>query len=346
MDITANRFLKIILFLLALLALGWLVVQLSSIILIFVIGALLSYILDPIASFLEYKGLSRTGATAVIFIILALILVTIILFVLPPVVHQVKVVQHNLSSGKSSETIMKIEQFIKQNIPFLKESELNLQNKLQEMITHFSNSLFALLGSIISLITTLVIIPFVVFFLLKDGRGILNGLISIVPNRYFEKTLNLIYKIDMQIGGYLRGQFFDALIIGLMSIFALWLLHVPYFILIGAFAGLANMIPYVGPLTGTILAVLVVVISNGSANQMIMVALAFAIIQLLDNVVVQPLVVARSVQMHPLLVIFAVIAGGQFFGVIGMFLAVPAAAILKVFVIEVYNMYKKVNLAR
>ncbi|APF20931.1 protein of unknown function UPF0118 [Caldithrix abyssi DSM 13497] len=345
MDITINRFLQIVLFVVAMLAVGWLVVQLSSIIIVFIIGALLSYILDPIASFLEYKGLSRTAATGVIFFCLALVLVAIILFVIPPVVEQVKVIQHNLSSGESSQTIQNIEQFIRQNIPFLKESNLNLHAKLNEAVQHFSDSLFGLVGSVISIITTLVIIPFVVFFLLKDGRAMIKGLVSIVPNRYFEMTLNMMYKIDQQIGGYLRGQFFDALIIGMMSVFALWLLDVPYFLLIGAFAGLANMVPYVGPLTGTILAVLVVFISNGQFNQMAMVAGAFAVIQLLDNVVVQPLVVARSVQMHPLLVIFAVIAGGQFFGILGMFLAVPAAAIVKVFVMEMYHTYKKVNFA-
>ena len=98
MDITINRFLQIVLFVVAMLAVGWLVVQLSSIIIVFIIGALLSYILDPIASFLEYKGLSRTAATGVIFFCLALVLVAIILFVIPPVVEQVKVIQHNLSS--------------------------------------------------------------------------------------------------------------------------------------------------------------------------------------------------------------------------------------------------------
>ena len=344
MDITVNRFLKIILFILFLVALVWVFIQLSSIIMLFVISALLSYILDPIASFLEYKGLSRTAATALIFIILAIILVVFIFFIIPPVVHQLKIVQQNLGSGKTAQTIQQIENFIKQNLPFLKDSELNIQSKLNELVTHLSNSLFALLGNLISIITTAVIIPFIVFFLLKDGRALLKGLISIVPNRYFEKTLNLLYKIDIQIGGYLRGQFFDALIIGILSVFALYILNVPYFLLIGAFAGLANMIPYVGPLTGTILAVLVVLISNGQVNQMLMVAIAFALIQLIDNVLVQPLVVAKSVQMHPLLVIFAVIIGGQFFGVLGMFLAVPVAAILKVFVIEVYHMYKKVQL--
>ncbi len=345
MDMTINRFLKILLFLLSIVAIGWLLFKLSSIIMIFVIGALLAYILDPIASYLEYKGLSRPAATGVIFLALAVILFLTTLFVVPPIIDQVKVIQHNISSENSTETIKNIEQFIHKNIPFIKESDLNLQVRVNEMVTHLSNSIFGLLGSVISIITTLVIIPFVVFFLLKDGRSIIKSVVGIIPNRYFEITLNLLYKIDQQIGGYLRGQFFDALIIGILSVIALWFLKVPYFLLIGAFAGLANMIPYVGPWTGASLAVLVVFISNGQVNQMVMVALAFAVIQLIDNVLVQPIVVARSVQMHPLLVIFAVIVGGQFYGILGMFFAVPVAAIVKVFVIEVYTMYKQVNLA-
>ncbi len=343
MDVTLNRFLKIILAILVFFALGWLVVKLTSVLIIFIIGALLAYILDPIASYFEYKGLSRTGATVIIFILMAFILFILIYFIIPPIVDQVKIIQHNLGSGKSAETIQRIENFIRDNIPFLKGINVDLQTKLQEVVTHFSNSFFSLVGSMVSIITTLVIIPFVVFFLLKDGRSIIKGLVSIIPNRYFEMTLNMFYKIDQQIGGYLRGQFFDALIIGLLSVVALWLLNVPYFLLIGAFSGLANMVPYVGPLTGAIVAIIVVALSNGAVNQMLMVAGAFALIQLIDNVLVQPLVVARSVQMHPLLVIFAVIAGGQFFGVLGMFLAVPAAAIIKVLVVEVYKLYKHVN---
>ncbi|NOX88497.1 MAG: AI-2E family transporter [Calditrichaeota bacterium] len=345
MDVTVNRFLKIVLSIMFLLAIGWVVVELSSILIIFIIGALLAYILDPITSFLEYKGLSRTSATAVIFLCLALLLFIFIYFIVPPIIDQIKVIQHNLGSGKSTETINRIEEFIRKNLPMLKDVNLDLQNKLNTAVNHFSNSIFSLVGSVISIITTLVIIPFVVFFLLKDGRALIKSMVSIIPNRYFEITLNLIYKTDKQIGGYLRGQFFDALIIGFLSVVALWALNVPYFLLIGAFAGLANMVPYIGPLTGAVIAILVVTITNGAVNQMLMVAGAFALIQLLDNVLVQPIVVARSVQMHPLLVIFAVIAGGQFFGVIGMFLAVPAAAILKVFVLEIYYLYKKVNFA-
>jgi len=108
--------------------------------------------------------------------------------------------------------------------------------------------------------------------------------------------------------------------------------------LIGIFAGLANMIPYIGPLAGGVTAVSVVLVNGGSGQQVL---IAFLIVQLTDNVLVQPLVVAKTVNLHPLIIVFAVIIGGQFFGVLGMLLAVPAAGIIKVLTSEFYLGFKK-----
>ena len=201
-----------------------------------------------------------------------------------------------------------------------------------------------ILGNVVSLVTTVIIIPFAVFFLLKDGPAMMKNLFSMIPNRYFEMSLNMMYKIDQQLGGYLRGQFFDALIVGILAIIALWILDVKYFFLIGIFAGLSNMIPYVGPLVGGSAAILVVLMTGGSGITMLLVVAAFLIIQLADNVLIQPLVVARSVDLHPLLIIFSVIIGGQFFGIMGMLLAVPATGIIKVLMSELYRGVRKYKL--
>ena len=129
-----------------------------------------------------------------------------------------------------------------------------------------------------------------------------------------------------------------------MAIFSLWLLDVRYFIIIGIFAGLSNMIPYVGPMAGAVTAIMVVLLNGGGSQQVALVAAAFTIIQLSDNVLVQPLVVAKNVDVHPLVIIFAVIIGGQFFGILGMLLAVPVFAMIKVVSIELYINIRKYNL--
>ena len=175
-----------------------------------------------------------------------------------------------------------------------------------------------------------VAVPFIIFFFLKDGRELKKRLISLVPNRYFEFALHLLYRMDLSLGNFLRGQFLDGLIFGILTTTAMWLLGVNYFLFIGAFAGLANLIPYVGPIAGASLAVVVVFVTNGDLAHVAYVLLAFAAIKLLDDSLIQPLTVAKSVKMHPLLVLLVIIVGGHFFGVLGMLLAVPVTGFLKV----------------
>ena len=196
----------------------------------------------------------------------------------------------------------------------------------------------------VSIISTVVIIPFVTFFLLKDGRDMKKLFISYIPNRYFEMSLNVLHKMDLQLGGYLRGQFIEAFVVGALAIFALWLLGIKYFILIGLFAGMANLIPYVGPVAGAVPAIVVALTNGANIEVIAYIILAFIIIQLIDNVVMQPLVLSKSVNLHPLVIVIAILIGGNFFGVLGMFLAVPAAGILKVTSSEIYNGIRKFNI--
>jgi len=344
MDSSTGRFFRLIISILILVVAGWLIVSLSSTITILIIAALIAYILDPLASYFEARGLSRAQATIIIFIAIAAITAAFFSFLLPPFISELHTIEKGLSSGASNQFFNNMEDWVVKQIPIVTKENLDFQHRLSEMVRGLSNSFFAILGSVVSIVTTLVIIPFAVFFLLKDGPHMKKELVSMIPNRHFERVLNLIYKTDLQLGGYLRGQFFDALIIGLLSTIALLILDVPYFILIGMFAGMANMIPYVGPLTGAVAAILIVVLNGGSGNIILLVALAFIVIQLLDNVLVQPLVVAKSVDLHPLLIIFAVIIGGQFFGILGMLLAVPATGMIKVLITEFYSSTRSYNM--
>jgi predicted PurR-regulated permease PerM len=175
-----------------------------------------------------------------------------------------------------------------------------------------------------------VAIPFIIFFLIKDGREMKKRVISLVPNRYFEFSLHLLHRMDLSLGNFLRGQFLDGLIFGVLATAALWLLHVDYFLFIGCFAGFANLIPYVGPIAGAVLAVMVVMVTSGNLTRVLYVLVAFTCIKLVDDSLIQPLTVAKSVKMHPLLVLLVIIIGGHFFGILGMLLAVPFTGFAKV----------------
>ncbi len=344
MEFTVGRFLRFIVALFFIFIIGWLFYKLSNIITIIIISTLLAYILDPIASTLEAKGLGRTITTIIIFVLFFTAIFLLGWKVFPTIFNDLLSLQNNLNPNTTENFLSQVENFLQQHISFINIKELNLQNEINDFVSTLSKQLIAFAADLVSVISTVIIIPFVTFFLLKEGRDMKKLLISYLPNRYFEMSLNILHKMDQQLGSYLRGQFIEAFVVGSLAILALWILGIKYFILIGVFAGLANLIPYVGPVAGAIPAILVAVANGSDSSLIIYIIIAFAIIQMIDNVVMQPLVLSKSVNLHPLIIVLAVLIGGKFFGVLGMFLAVPIAGILKVTSSEIYNGIRKFNL--
>jgi putative permease len=344
MDLTIGRFLRFLIALFILAVIGWLLYTLSNIITILIISALLAYILDPIASYLEAKGLVRSQATAIIFISLIVIIGLSAWLLVPKLFHELSTIQQGSGSNEEIQFLGDLEKFITANFSFIDSSQLDLQERYNTFTSGLSEQIVAFIPNIVSIIMVAVIIPFVVFFLLKDGRDMKKRFVSYVPNRYFEMTLNVLHKIDTQLGGYLRGQFIEAFVIGVLSVIALGILQVKYFTIIGMIAGLANMVPYVGPVAGAVPALIVTLANGGEPVKLLYIVIAFAIVQLIDNILVQPLVLSKSVNLHPLIIVFAVLIGGQFFGLLGMLLAVPTAGIIKVTSLELYNGIRKYHL--
>mgnify|MGYP001587241302 CR=1 FL=1 len=188
----------------------------------------------------------------------------------------------------------------------------------------------AMLGIIMEIVTNLVLIPFVAFFLLKDGRSIKKSMIAFVPNKYFETFLCLLYEVNRQITNYIRGQLIDAFIVGFLAVIGLYMAGIKYAIVIGIIAGAANVIPFVGPLIGIVVGSIAVLIDTGSGVGVLKVLGVFAVVKLLDDVVIAPLAVGKSVDVHPMMVIIAILVGGFFMGVLGMLLAVPLYCTMKV----------------
>lgn len=214
-----------------------------------------------------------------------------------------------------------------------------LSDNIQIFATDLLKEVPDIVGSLLSGVTFVVIVPLVLFFFLSQRRSIKKAFIQIVPNRYFEMVLNLVYRIDVQLGGYIRGMVLSVVIISLLSVIGLYVIGLEYFLVVGVVAGVSNVIPYVGPLIGIITGTVASVLQYSalSWSAILPVVVVFLIVQVLDNVFVAPVVVARSVNLHPLVVIFVVLAGSQLFGAVGMILAVPATAVIKVSIQTIYE---------
>ncbi len=306
-----------------------------------IISAIIAYLLDPLVSWIESYGMTRTPATALLYLVLTLIIGAIMIMLLPVIGREIEAISAGIDPEKTQLLVSRLDAFIQQGLAFVGIKEFNLTARLAQEVVSFGNQLFTNLLQVVSIFTNLILTPFIVFFLLKDGRDIKKQLISITPNRYFELVCNLYYKMDVQIGNYLRGQILDALIIGILSTFALWMLDVKYFVVIGTLAGLANLIPYIGPLSGALMAMIITFMDSGEFSTLLYIALAFGLVQLIDNVVVQPAIVARTVNLPPLAVLLVVIIGVKFFGVLGMLLSIPLTAVIKVTFTEGVKLYRQ-----
>lgn len=296
-----------------------------------VISALLAYILDPLVTTLELRGMTRTLATVVPLLLIGLVLLAAAYLLVPVLVDQVQSLQSGSILEHTSLAISRLETIIRIKLGFLGLQEINLVEKIQEAKRYLGGRIADfLIQDAVSLVVEAVFIPFIMFFLLKDGRKMKKDFLRLIPNRYFEFVLYLLYKMDLQLGNYLRGQFVDAVVFGVLSTIALWLLNIKYFLFIGAFAGLANLIPFIGPIAGVLPAVVVAVLDTGDVVRGGYVIFAFVVLKLIDDMIVQPLVVGKSVNLHPMLVAVAILVGGHVFGILGMLLAVPCAGFLKV----------------
>jgi predicted PurR-regulated permease PerM len=180
-----------------------------------------------------------------------------------------------------------------------------------------------------SLGAAFVIIPILAAYMLLDASNVRRQILGLFPARRRAKVHVIIDELDGVIGGFIRGQLIDGAIVGVMIFVMLMATHVPYALLIGIAAGILNFIPYAGAVIGFVPSVILALAYNGPGNALL-VALLFAVIQQIDGNFVAPKVLKDNVGLSPLYIILSILVGSELFGLIGTFLAVPIAAMLRV----------------
>lgn len=325
----------------------WTIPFVGSVLAPLVISLILSLLLTPLIDAMENIGINRGAAVGIIFIFIGGLIVISLKFLIPGLNQEIQSLSKALENQDSQSLIDKLQITLTQRIPILKNPEIarEVSAKLHNLFTGLLSKSLNMIFAILSSFTLIITVPFITFFLLKDGYRIKKFIIQSVPNRYFEMSLNLLYKTNQQLGNYIRGQLLVSSIVGALSVVALYSLNVPYFFVIGIIAGLANMIPYFGPIVGALPAILVAVVENGSLGSVLGIIIAFAMIQLLDNVLISPVIVSRSVQIHPLLVIIVILIGSNVGGIFGMLVAVPTFAVAQVIAKEIIWSFKHYRLS-
>jgi len=316
-----------------------------TVVMILIISALIAFVLSPIVRALELRlGLRRSLGTLGVFLVLGGGLVAAGFQAVPWMVERIQLLVTQFRGFPWEEKLNEAAADIARSVAIVDASTVSAN--VRAFLNSYAERAGAMLGDAVSLAAALMVIPFVTYFFLTESPAAFKTTIRRIPNKYFEMALNVIHKIRRDLIGYLRGWILDSVVIGLLSMIGLALIGVDYPILIGAIAGVANLIPYLGPVVGAVPAFLVSVTQYGDFRMLMPIVILTLTIQAIDNIIVQPIAFAKSVDMHPLTVILLLIVGNELMGVVGMLLAIPIATILKVSALETYWGLKNYRITR
>ncbi|RWG66769.1 AI-2E family transporter, partial [Mesorhizobium sp.] len=312
----------------------------SGILLPFVAGMVLAYFLDPVADRLQRLGLSRLMATVVILIAFVVVVVLAFVILVPVLATQMadfarKLPEYltRLQSLITSFDPKWLEQRFGVNAASLREGLNSLLTTGFGLLTTVFTSIWSSGVALVSVVSLFVVTPVVAFYMLLDWDRMVAVVDSWVPRDYVETVRALAREINTATAGFVRGQGTLCLVLGAMYATGLTLTGLNFAILIGFFAGLISFIPYVGSLTGLVLAVGVAFVQFWPDWTMIVaVACVFFVGQFIEGNILQPRLVGKSVGLHPVWLMFALFAFGALFGFVGLLIAVPASAAIAVLV--------------
>lgn len=319
-------------------ALALLLYLFSDILLPFVAGLALAYLLDPLADRLERLGLPRVAATVAILTAVVLVVVLAVILVATPLVGQfsgfverLPATVQRLQELLAAQSDSFVGRLLGQGLGQVKSSIGTIVSQGVDWLTSFLASVWASGQAIASVLSLLVVTPVVAFYMLIDWDKMIDTLDGWVPLRHKDTIRQLARDVDQGIAGFVRGQALVCLILGTFYAIALSVVGLNFGLVIGLGAGLIGFIPYVGSLTGLLVSVGVAIVQFWPDWSLVVVVFAiFAIGQFVEGNILQPRLVGRSVGLHPVWLMFALVAFGYLMGFVGLLIAVPLAAAIGV----------------
>lgn len=329
---------------LAVFALLW---MLAPILMPFLLGAGFAYILNPIVVNLTRIGLPRWLAVGIVFLVLALFWALMAVLVGPVLFKQ---------AGELASSVPAYLQQLDTTLrPYLSEwfgfndgldTEIikNFINDNKATLSQYAGNMVRSGLGVVGAVLNLLILPVVMFYLLLDWPRFMSSIQNTLPRDIEPTVTKLARESDEALAAFLRGQLLVMLCLAIMYSLGLWLVGIKFALLIGVIAGVVSFVPYLGNIVGIGLATIMVLMQQDSLLPLLYVAGVFGVGQLIEGTILTPKLVGDRIQLHPLAVIFAVLAGGQLFGFTGVLIALPAAAVLAIVVRHFYTRYQNSDL--
>ncbi|MBN1396834.1 MAG: AI-2E family transporter [Bacteroidetes bacterium] len=333
--ISNKPLIKVILILGLIIFCFWIASFFPDLVLTVIISTLAAFILKPLVRYLEYRfSLKRWFAITIIFVLAGGLTTLILIETIPLLIGRIRLIYSQLQNFPIEEKLTITAKEIASNLPFVDPSTLG--DKVHLFIQQLIGTMGEATGTIASYLVNLLIIPFITYFILAEGDIGIKKFVEKIPNKYFEMSLNIMNKLQRELVAYLRGLIIECSLVGVLSTIGFIIIGVPYAVLIGILCGIANLVPYLGFITGASIAILASLVHTGDFRHLLWIFVLTGIVRLIDDIILQPICFGKSLNMHPVAVVLTLIIGHQLMGIAGMIISIPVATVLRVSAKETY----------
>lgn len=312
-------------------------------------AAVVAYLFTPVVNWIERKTRVRRWLVTAVLLLLLIVAVTLILANLFPYAID----QTRKAADKLPQVIEDFKgqatglgNYLRRKFPdYVGKFDLmtEIESSIRNFFAHFSNFLVDAFSNIYSMVVTLlymILLPLFSYYFIKDSRRIRDSLVSLIPASREKHVVEKARQINRVLGSFVRGQAIVVLILIVLYSAGLLILDVPFAVIIGIFAGLGDIIPYFGTIVGLIVSVLVSLVHFQSPDKIVLICVLFALVKGSENWFFYPKIVGREIGLHFLWVLISLIFFGQLFGFWGLVIAIPSAAVFKVFLSDLVLYYK------
>lgn len=314
-----------------------------------ILSGILYYLMNPVVDFLEKKGVKRLFSIIGLFVLVVGLIVWGVIVIQPKIQEQtmsfvnnfpsyVQVVEDTTNDLLSNPIFSQVQEQ-------LAESGEKLLTSLTEIVQNVSKLTFQNLGSFFGAVASVVIavitMPFILFYLLKDGKELGPYVVNFLPTKMRQPTLRVLKEVNDQVSSYIRGQLTVAFAVAIIFMIGYSIIGLDYAVTLGIVAGVLNLIPYLGSFLAMIPAIFLGIV--GGPVLLVKVLVVFVIEQTIEGRLISPLVLGSQLNIHPVTILLVLLTSGKMFGLVGVVLGIPAYAAIKVIISNIFVWYKRIS---
>ncbi|WP_414053812.1 AI-2E family transporter [Macrococcus equi] len=311
-----------------------------------ILAVILFYLLNPLVDFMERNRVKRLYGILFLFILIIGLITILITFLVPLIEQQIfsfasnfpDYMKHLLSKFNELSSNSKLAPYMNDVQKWVNTNLSDLPNKVGDYLGNFTERIKSIIDAIASVAVVLLTFPFVLFFLLKDGKQFKNYFIKLFPPRYRNDLNEILEKMNIQVGSYIQGQMIVATCIGILLFIGYKIIGLEYALILACIAAVTSVVPYLGPMIAISPAIIIALVD--SPVMLLKLAIVWMAVQFMEGHFISPSIMGKTMQIHPLTIIFVLLCAGNMLGLIGVILGIPLYAILKVLVQFFFKKFK------